>query len=105
LGVGMGLPKRKISPVFGRVLKGFESMSELARQAGVERSVVHYWTRLGYIPADRALVVSMACASGGVKVSVAELLREAELGKAKVMARGGARVVRMLPVELAPGGQ
>ncbi len=101
----MGYPKRKVSPVFQRVLKGFDSMSELARQAGVERSVVHYWTRLGYIPADRALVVSMACASNGIRVTVAELLREAELGKAKVLARGGARVVRLLPIEQAPGGQ
>lgn len=85
-------------PVFRRVLKAFESQAELGRQAGVDRFVVHYWSRLGYIPARYALAVCQAANAGGARVTLAELLREAELGEQKVVAKGGARVVRLLPV-------
>lgn len=83
-------------PVFQRVLKCFESQAELGRQVGVDRFVVRYWMRLGFIPADRALGVAMAASAHGGKVTVTELLREAEIGRAQVNAHGGARKVRLV---------
>lgn len=88
--------KRRVGPVLARVLKCFESQAELGRQAGVDRFVVRYWTRLGYIPTNHALAVAGACAAVGGKVGIGELLREAELGRARVVERGGARVVRLV---------
>lgn len=85
-------------PAFERVMRAYETQSDLARAVGVTRAVVHYWTRLGYIPAAYALGASQACAAAGVHVSIPELLREAEIGRQKVEAKGGARVVRTTPI-------
>jgi hypothetical protein len=90
--------KRKGMAAFERVMRAFETQSDLARSVGVTRAVVHYWTRLGYIPAAYARGVSQACSAVGVHVSIPELLREAEIGKQRVDVKGGARVVRTTPI-------
>jgi hypothetical protein len=85
-------------PAFERVMRAYETQAELGRAVGVPRDVVHYWSRLGYIPALHALDVVAACAAAGVIVSLPELLSEAKKGRARVDARGGARQIRMTPI-------
>lgn len=74
---------KPVKPVFRRALDCFETRSEFALQVGQTRQVVNYWVRIGYVPTEHALEVSRAT---GSKVSVLELLNEANRERMKVVA-------------------
>lgn len=69
---------RKYGVVFTRVLRAFERKVDLGNAVGVHRSIVDYWSRLGFVPHKYARRVSIACIRVGASVSEAELLTEAD---------------------------
>lgn len=69
---------KPVGPAFQRVLKCFETKAEFARQMGAHRSLVDYWCRCGFIPYPWVQRASIACIRNGGRVTVNELLGEAD---------------------------
>lgn len=69
---------RRMGPVFQRVLKCFDTKAQLGEMVGMDRYLVQYWTRLGFIPHAYARRVSIACIRMGGRVTEGEILAEAD---------------------------
>lgn len=70
-------------PVFKRVLGLMETRQALADVAGINRQAVNDWLHKGFIPAKHVARVSSA--TGG-RVTMQELLLEADAGVARLAA-------------------
>lgn len=69
----------KLGPVFLRVIDHFSTKTALGVAVGLDRRTIDNWSVRGFVPAEWALGVSAA--TGG-RITAAELLHEAALGKA-----------------------